>query len=128
MKRETLHQKKKRARAIRGNGKEYVDMGRGYSASHLMSHKDKTVWPTVFPNKKGSHKKEDWYDEPNKDKAREEAEKRGETFEFKRKRTAKKFAHGSWKKGKDKRDAMKGFRESNKEDRKKKKAKALSYK
>lgn len=39
-----------------------------------------------------------------------EAEQRGETFEFKNKRIAERFAYGSWKKGRDRRDAMKAYR------------------
>ena len=112
MKRESLRKKKKRARAIRGDGKEFVrwEEGpyKGSDSSHLMYHEGKKAWPSVFPNKKGSHDPKDWEDIPDKKKSLEEAEKRGEVFEFKRERQAKKFGHGSWKKGKDKRKAMKG--------------------
>lgn len=48
-----------------------------------------------------------------------EALEAGEVYEFNRKKRAERFAAGSWKKGKDKRDAMKAYRARKKEDRKK---------
>ena len=36
----------------------------------------------------------------------------GEVYEFKKKKKAEKFAAGSWKKGKDKREAMKAYRKT----------------
>ena len=41
-------------------------------------------------------------------------------YEFKSKRKAEKFAAGSWKKGKDKRMAMKAYRQKKREERKNK--------
>ena len=38
----------------------------------------------------------------------------GEMYEFKNKRKAERFAAGSWKKGKDKREAMKAYRQKRK--------------
>jgi hypothetical protein len=39
-----------------------------------------------------------------------EAKKRGEVFGFRSAKIAEKFAAGSWKKGQDKKDAMKNYR------------------
>jgi hypothetical protein len=47
----------------------------------------------------------------------DEAYQRGEVFEFRNKRAAERFAAGSWKKGPDKRQAMKAYREQKKEER-----------
>lgn len=44
----------------------------------------------------------------------------GEVYEFKSKRRAERFAAGSWKKGKAKREAMKAYRKKKKERRKEK--------
>jgi hypothetical protein len=93
-----------------------------------MSHKGKEAFPTVFPNKKGSHDEKDWSDIPDSEKAYTEAKKRGEVVKFTTKRRAKKMAHGAWKKGQDRRDAMKGFRESNKKERIKKKGERIKLK
>jgi hypothetical protein len=49
-----------------------------------------------------------------KSQKQDEAEKRGEVFEFKNRKRAEKFAYGSWKKGRDKKEAMKAFRNRNK--------------
>ena len=59
-----------------------------------------------------------------KEKARpqsfDEALAAGEVYEFKSKRRAERFAAGSWKKGKAKREAMKAYRKKRKEKRKSK--------
>jgi hypothetical protein len=44
-----------------------------------------------------------------------EAKKRGEVFGFKSKKRAEKFAYGSWKQGQDRREAMKAYRNRDKE-------------
>jgi|TARA_R110000803_G_scaffold19999_1_gene51709 hypothetical protein len=41
----------------------------------------------------------------------------GEVYEFKSKKRAERFAAGSWKKGKEKREAMKAYRQKNKNQR-----------
>jgi hypothetical protein len=110
---ESLHEKKKRARAIReGKGvqKNYDEKGKLKSEStHRMGDDiigNKTgvyhVFPTIRPKSKNNYVKQ----------SPKEAEDRGEMFTFKNKKKAKKFAYGSWKKGKDKRDAMKEYRKS----------------
>lgn len=111
--------KKKRIRQMRGNGSEYVDWnGDGsYISSHLMANKGKEVFPTVFPNKQGSHKPSDWTDEPNIDKAYIEAKKRGEVVKFSSERRAEKVAMGSWKKGQDRKEAMQHYKEYKAESR-----------
>lgn len=50
----------------------------------------------------------------------EQAKELGEVFEFKKKIRAKKFAAGSWKKGKDRKESMALYRELQKIDRKEK--------
>jgi len=59
-----------------------------------------------------------------KEKARSqsfnEALAAGEVYEFKSKRRAERFAAGSWKKGKAKREAMKAYRKMKKERRRQK--------
>lgn len=50
----------------------------------------------------------------------DEALAAGEVYEFKSKRRAERFASGSWKKGKAKREAMKAYRKKRKEKRKSK--------
>jgi hypothetical protein len=58
------------------------------------------AWPTI--TFKG--------DEPPRDQSFDEALDKGEVYEFKSKRRAEKFAAGSWKKGKDRKDAMRDYR------------------
>lgn len=68
--------------------------------------------PTIFPNKDGS-----WTDlgkSEDRMAAYNEAKKRGETFGFRSAKKAEKFAAGSWKKGQDKKDSMKWYREDKK--------------
>lgn len=48
----------------------------------------------------------------------QEALEAGELYEFKSRRKAERFAAGSWKKGKAKREAMKAYRAKKKENRK----------
>ena len=48
--------------------------------------------------------------EPAKPQSFQESLEAGEVYEFKSKRRAEKFAFGSWKKGKDRREAMKAYR------------------
>ena len=51
--------------------------------------------------------------EKERDQGFDEALAAGEVYEFKSKRRAKKFAAGSWKKGKDRREAMSKYRKKN---------------
>ena len=60
------------------------------------------VWPSVTFDKDGNKIPQ----------TKEQAKKAGEIFEFTNKRKAKRFAHGSWKKGLGKREAMKAYRQS----------------
>ena len=53
-------------------------------------------------------------DEPAKDQSFDEALSAGEVYEFKSKKRAEKFAAGSWKKGKDRREAMRNYRKNKK--------------
>ena len=109
--------RKKKAREMRADtGKLTVVMdGKADVASHIMESGDTedekgkktyTAYPTIFPKKGGG------YIQP--DDAFEEAFSRGEVFGFKSRKKSEKFASGSWKKGKDKKEAMKGYRERKK--------------
>ena len=112
--------RKRRARKIReGKGFTYIgDDGKFYdnpqykyhkSSTHLMATTDdKSVFPAISPTGKGGKYE---YQTP------EQAYQRGEMFEFKRQRKADRFAFGSWKKGKEKREAMKAYRRYRKEQR-----------
>jgi hypothetical protein len=62
------------------------------------------VWPSVAFDKDGKKIKQ----------TLEQAKKKGEVFEFKSKRKAERFARGSWKVGKDKKEAMKEYRKMKK--------------
>ena len=90
------------------------------------SGRKKTVKMATYTGGKNNKKN---YAEPTitfkgKEKARpqsfDEALAAGEVYEFKSKRRAERFAAGSWKKGKAKREAMKAYRKKRKEKRKSK--------
>ena len=101
--------RKKHARSIRPKTGEYIEgQPEGSQSTHLMGSDiidNPTgvyhVWPTVT-NKTESGEYED--------QDRDQALKAGEMYEFKSKRRAEKFAAGSWKKGKDRREAMRAYR------------------
>ena len=108
--------RKKHARSIREHG-HYVEGQRpGTSSTHLMESDiigNPTgryhVWPSITTDKEGYKKQTGG-----------QAYKAGEMYEFKSKRKAEKFAYGSWKKGKDRREAMKAYREMKRKRRKNK--------
>jgi len=115
--------RKKHARESRPTTTYY----KGERASHRMESGDigdegkykYAATPSLFPNKDGT------WSEKTGSEGWKEANKRGEVYAFKRERAARKFAHGSWKKGADRRSAMKVFREENKEERQKKRRKNI---
>ena len=98
--------RKRKARAMRKGSMP------GTNKSHYMTEWDSPeekkykykVTPSVFQNKDST-----WIAKQGH-AAFAEAHKRGEVFGFKRKKRAEKFGAGSWKKGKDKRVAMKNYR------------------
>ena len=111
--------RKRKARKIReGTGKAYIDeetgelsrtpLHKGHQPStHLMVDDIRgnesgtyNVWPDIAPTGDGGYRYQ----------SGQEAWERGEMFSFKSKRHAERFAHGSWKKGKEKRDAMSRYR------------------
>jgi hypothetical protein len=107
--------KKKTIRDMRNTSRKNPDDSR---SSHVMewgSNPDPKkkrlkyeVNPTIFPNKDGS-----WTDKKGQGmSAYKEAKKRGEVVEFSSKKRAAKIAAGAWKKGKDKKEAMKSYRKS----------------
>ena len=69
------------------------------------------VFPTIAPKKgkEESSNSEDW-----KEQTPMEAKERGEMIKVKSRRRAMRLAAGAWKKGKDKKEAMKGYRENRK--------------
>lgn len=110
--------KKQQIRNMRGDN--YVNMPNGEISSHLMSSRGNEVFPTVFPNKQGSHEYKDWTDMPNTNEAYNEAKKRGEVVKFASNKRAEKIAFGAWKKGDDRKEAMQNYREYKKSTKLKK--------
>ena len=109
--------RKKSARSIREYGHHVEGQKPGTISTHLMESdiidnptSTYSVWPSITTNKEG-------YSKQNQ----QEAHEAGEVYEFKSKRKAEKFAYGSWKKGKDRREAMKDYREMKRKKRKNKK-------
>jgi len=109
--------RKKKAREIR-KGKGSLLTSEGKPQTHRMEEgyltdekgkKTYVVTPSIAPTGKGGKYEPQTY---------KEAVERGEVFAFKNKRRAERFAAGSWKKGKDKRDAMKQYRKDRKKQRK----------
>ena len=89
----------------------------GKSVSHKMSwigdinkkRGEYYVFPTVAPKKgfESSTNKSDW-----KEQTPNEAQKRGELIRVNTRKKAEKLSAGSWKKGAEKRDAMKDYKKS----------------
>jgi hypothetical protein len=99
-----LRKKKKKARNLREYAHYVKGQEEGSKSTHLMKWYDKTdkgypVAPSITTNKEG-------YDPQTYDQALD----RDEVFFFKTERGAKRFAAGNWKKGKDKREAMRKWR------------------
>lgn len=112
--------RKVKARAIRTSSRTNE---KGETETHRMQMSEGAVGkktkhkyivnPTIFPDKDGSWK--DFGSSPIG--AFKEASKRGELFAFKNKNRAEKFSFGSWKKGRDRREAMKEYRKYKKESK-----------
>ena len=79
-------------------------------STHYMEHGGRYAFPTITEKKDGTGYKNQSFDE---------ALEAGEVYRFLSKKRAAKFGHGSWKQGKDRKEAMKGYRESKKENKKK---------
>ena len=104
--------RKRHVRNIRkGVGNKLAD---GRTETHRMADYEGTnkkgkkryyAAPTITFDKKGKKKSQTF----------KEAIAAGEVYEFKKKRRAEKFAWGSWKKGKDRREAMKKYRKFRKQ-------------
>lgn len=105
--------RKKAARDIRSTSRSNSD---GSVSTHKMEwgaeggkgRSKYSVNPTIFPESDGS-----WTDKEGAG-AYSEAKKRGEVFGFRSAKKAEKFAAGSWKKGKDRKESMKNYREDKK--------------
>jgi hypothetical protein len=103
--------RKRHARSIRkGVGNKLQD---GRVETHKMewgqseNKKGKKVYhvnPSIAFDKKGKVKPQTY----------RQAVEAGEVYEFKNKKKAERFAAGSWKKGKAKREAMKAYRQTKK--------------
>lgn len=111
-----LPNKKKAIRNMR-IGQEMIEPS-GQRASHKMQYvgdvtKKKNgnfgVFPSIAPKagKEKSTNPKDW-----KTQTPKEAMARGEMIDVKRRNQAQKLAAGSWKKGIDKREAMKDYRQN----------------
>jgi len=108
--------KKKAIRKMRTTARKNSD---GTVSSHKMGwvgdpskkRGDFGVFPTITPKegKESSTKASDW-----KSQTPKEAAKKGEMIKVKSKRKAEKLAAGSWKKGPDKKEAMKAYRSGKK--------------
>jgi hypothetical protein len=106
--------RKKAARDIRSTSRSNSD---GSHSTHKMEwgaeggkgRKRYSVNPTIFPEKNGT------WSEKNGAAAYSEAKSRGEVFGFRSAKRAEKFAAGSWKKGEDRKQAMKEYRKDKKE-------------
>ena len=97
--------RKKHARSIREHAHHVEGEKPGSRSTHLMATYEAGgkhyVAPTISTDKKGY-----------KPQSFEQAKKAGEVYGFKNKKRAEKFAAGSWKTGKDKRQAMRDYRKS----------------
>jgi len=97
--------RKKHARSIREHAHHVEGEKPGSKSTHLMATYEAGgkhyVAPTISTDKKGY-----------KPQSFEQAKKAGEVYGFKNKKRAEKFAAGSWKTGKDKRQAMRDYRKS----------------
>ena len=117
LKQETITRgRKKHARSSREYAHHVKGKEAGTTSTHIMVDDVKGnptgkyhVWPSITTDKEGY-----------KTQTPKEAHAAGEMYEFKSKRKAEKFAAGSWKKGKDKRMAMKAYRQKKREERKNK--------
>jgi len=112
--------RKKHARSIRKgvghvnkHGKTETHKMEWYETEDDKGRKRYHVIPSITFDEEGRKKSQTY----------KEAKKSGEVYEFKNKRRAERFAAGSWKKGKDKREAMNKYRAKKKAERKAKKNK-----
>jgi len=104
--------KKKAIREMRTSARQNPD---GTTSSHKMAwvgdpskkRGDFGVFPTIAPKKgkESSTKSSDWETQTPK-----QAAAKGEMIKVKTQRKAEKLAAGSWKKGEDKKEAMKAYR------------------
>ena len=113
-----LAKEKKRARKIRegyspSEGNETHLMGL-WEGSSKYGEKGYTVAPTVRPIMEKTIDRKGIYMPQSLDEAIEN----NETFEFKNKRTAERFSYGSWKKGRDRKEAMKAYMRDKKNSKK----------
>jgi len=116
MAKKVIVNKKKAIREMRTTARKNLD---GTTSSHKMAwtgdpskkRGDFGVFPTITPKegKGSSTKPSDWEKQTPK-----EAISKGEMILVKSRRKAERLAAGSWKKGDDRREAMKAFRKRKK--------------
>ena len=97
--------KKKHARSIREGVGSITEDGKVETHRMVSDIKDNptgiySVWPSITFDEQGDKVSQ----------SKDEAITAGELYQFKNKKKADKFAHGSSKKGKDRREAMKEYR------------------
>jgi hypothetical protein len=109
--------KKRKIRKMRTTARKNPN---GSTSSHLMAHEGDMskkrkgnfrVFPTVAP-KEGKENSTDFHDWIVQDEFT--AGKNDEVIHVNSKRKAEKLAGGSWKKGRDKKEAMKAYRKNKK--------------
>jgi len=108
--------KKKHARSIREGVGNITEDGKVETHRMVSDIKDNptgtySVWPSITFDEQGDKVSQ----------SKDEAITAGELYQFKNKKKAEKFAYGSWKKGKDRREAMKAYREMKKQRKRKNK-------
>jgi hypothetical protein len=115
--------RKKKARNMRKYAHYVEDQKEGTTSTHLMKS-DILDDKTMKPREKGPYivypsitTDESGYD----DQTQREAMSKGEAFQFKNLKRAQKFEYGSWKKGRDRREAMQAYRKAMKKSRNKNK-------
>ena len=92
---ESYNDKKIRARKIR-EGMGSTENNETHRMATVSADGKHFAYPTLYPTSPGKYEEQSF----------EQASDRGETFEFNKFNQADRFARGSWKKGRDKRQAM----------------------
>jgi hypothetical protein len=123
-KKQPLNKKKaiRNMRTTSSGDKMYMVEPDGSRASHKMGYdkvpdkkgKKYAVFPSISPKpgKEKSRKPEDWTNQSGA-----EAEKKGEAIFVRTEKKAQKLSAGSWKKGQDRKNAMKAYREDKRKTR-----------
>lgn len=114
----------RKMRTTKSGEQMYMNNPDGTRTSHLMAYAEVSnkkgkkrfaVYPTVAPKpgKELSRNPSDWQSQSGA-----EANKRGEAIFVRREKKAQKLSAGSWKKGQERREAMRNYREDKRAERK----------